>query len=287
VKLKYKLFSGYLAIIVLAMILCLWGLNSYRTVHTHFVTTTQDILPGQQAMMHAKQAALAMIVKSQDYLRTSDEIHVQFAHENIDDLREALRTHLEHEAHVGEAEKGVAEEMERRGLRLIDLCNDLIEVYQRGDSKEILSQGREKIRLGKDELFEILDEHLAVHEQELLNAQDAIYRTIVNGFWTFLAASVLILAWGVAVALYSAKTIVEPIHELERGAGIIGGGDLDHRLDIQTGDEIEQLAAAFNGMADRRAHPRPARVGGTVPCYLRDGSGLYLYQRSRSKIHSG
>jgi len=254
VKLKHKLFSGYLTIVGLALFLCLLSLNGYRIVHTHFMTTTQGILPGQQAMMNAKQAALAMVVESRDYLRTGDEIHVQFARESINDLRETLRTHLEHETHAGEAEKGVAEEMERRALRLIDLCNDLIEAYQRGASEETLSDGREEIRLGKDELFEILDKHLAVHEQELLDAQDAIYRTITNGFWTFLETSVLILALGLAIVLYMAKSILAPIHELERGAGVIGGGDLDYRLDIQTGDEIERLAAAFNGMADQLAN---------------------------------
>ena len=45
--------------------------------------------------------------------------------------------------------------------------------------------------------------------------------------------------------------IVHPVHVLQEGAKIIGSGDLDHRLDIRTGDEIEQLAAAFNEMSDK------------------------------------
>ena len=252
-RLKYKLLTSYLVIAVLALVLCLLGLNGYRIVHSHFMAVTQDILPGQQAMMSAKQSTLEMIVESRDYLRTGDETLAQYAREGMDDLRESLRIHLEHETHVGEAERGVAEEMERRGLHLIDLCNDLIDAYQRGDSKETLSQGREEIRLCKDELFELLDEHLAVHEQELLDAQNGIYQTIVRGFWTFLVGSILILAMGLTTAFYTANAIVGPIHELEAGADIIGGGDLSHRLDIRTGDEVERLAVAFNEMAARLA----------------------------------
>jgi len=253
-KLKYKLFSGYLAIGVLALISWVLAFAGYRAVHTHFVATTQDILPGYRTMISAKQSALAMVVESRDYLRSGDEIHVQYARENADDLRESLRIYLEHEVHAGEGEKGTAEEMERGGLHLIDLCNGLIDSYQRGVSEETLSEGREEIHLRKDELFEMLDQRLAVHEQELLDAQNTIYQMIVNGTWTFLATSMLILASGLLIALYSAKSILEPIHKLGAGAEVIGSGDLDYRLDIKTGDEIEQLAAAFNGMADRLAN---------------------------------
>ncbi len=253
-KLKYRLFSGYLVIAMLALVLCGLVLNGYRIVHTHFVATTEGILPCQQAMMRAKQSALAMIVETGDYLLSGDEIHVLRARTDMDGLRESLRIHVEHEAHVGEEEKGVAEEMERRGLRLIDLCNGLIDSYQRGASEGILSEGREEIRLRKDELFEMLDQHLVAHNQELLNAQNMVYQTIVNSTWTFSAMSILILAAGLTIALYTAKFILGPIHELGTGAEVIGSGDLDYRLDIKTGDEIEQLAAAFNGMADRLAN---------------------------------
>ncbi len=50
--------------------------------------------------------------------------------------------------------------------------------------------------------------------------------------------------------LFLARRIVRPIQALQAGAALIGRGELDHRLDITTGDEIEQLADNFNQMAD-------------------------------------
>ena len=44
-------------------------------------------------------------------------------------------------------------------------------------------------------------------------------------------------------------TVTHPIHELKKGAEILSGGDLNHRLNISTGDEIEGLSKAFNIMA--------------------------------------
>jgi len=51
------------------------------------------------------------------------------------------------------------------------------------------------------------------------------------------------------VVFYTTKSITRPIQELYNGAELIGRGDLDYRLNIKTGDEIEELAEGFNRMA--------------------------------------
>ena len=48
---------------------------------------------------------------------------------------------------------------------------------------------------------------------------------------------------------------VKPIHELSDGVREIASGNLDKKLDIHTGDEIEHLATCFNAMTDElKAH---------------------------------
>ncbi len=55
----------------------------------------------------------------------------------------------------------------------------------------------------------------------------------------------LLLSFG----LYAADYIVRPVRDLQRGVKLIGYGNLSHRLKIQTGDEIQELADEFNEMA--------------------------------------
>ena len=43
----------------------------------------------------------------------------------------------------------------------------------------------------------------------------------------------------------------KPLRKLSEGADSLGHGDLSYRLDIQSGDEIEDLANAFNSMAEK------------------------------------
>ncbi|MEK7293503.1 MAG: ATP-binding protein [Nitrospirota bacterium] len=53
----------------------------------------------------------------------------------------------------------------------------------------------------------------------------------------------------VATGAWVARRIARPIAVLHEGAQRIGAGGLDHHLTLKTGDELEHLADAFNGMA--------------------------------------
>lgn len=55
----------------------------------------------------------------------------------------------------------------------------------------------------------------------------------------------------VLLGLLAARRIVKPIQELQTGAELIGQGNLNHRIEIATGDEIEDLASQFNKMAHK------------------------------------
>jgi signal transduction histidine kinase len=58
-----------------------------------------------------------------------------------------------------------------------------------------------------------------------------------------------LLIAGLAGALLARRMVV-PIRALQAGAQRMGGGDLGHRLDIKTGDELEALADQFNRSAE-------------------------------------
>jgi signal transduction histidine kinase len=59
-------------------------------------------------------------------------------------------------------------------------------------------------------------------------------------------------------SLFVARRVVRPLEALRWGAERIGKGDLNYRLDLKTGDEVEILADEFNEMA---AHLKQAYSG--------------------------
>src|SRR2546422_465958 len=66
------------------------------------------------------------------------------------------------------------------------------------------------------------------------------------------ARTAVLLLLGVALAvvasLFLAQRMVTPIRALQAGAAQIGAGELGHRIEIRTGDELEALAEQFNSM---------------------------------------
>jgi GAF domain-containing protein/HAMP domain-containing protein len=72
-----------------------------------------------------------------------------------------------------------------------------------------------------------------------------VYSTLIISAGVIGVALVLsvLLGW------YMARIVVQPVRSLQEGTAIIGGGDLAHRIDIRTRDEIGALASAFNAMA--------------------------------------
>ena len=78
---------------------------------------------------------------------------------------------------------------------------------------------------------------------------------------TFMPVYSLLLRIGIAglagagliaiLAYITAGKIVRPIKELQKGAEQMGAGDLDYRITVNTGDEIEDLALKFNDMASK------------------------------------
>jgi len=90
-----------------------------------------------------------------------------------------------------------------------------------------------------------------IHVGLSLNAYDESTRQV--NLRTGILAVVCVLISLLASALYAGR-FVRPIHRLQSVVERVATGDLMARADIRSRDEIEQLAQAFNSMADMILH---------------------------------
>ena len=72
----------------------------------------------------------------------------------------------------------------------------------------------------------------------------------------FLMLTLMILVGATWMGLYLAKRITRPVQMLATAANEIGAGHLDHRVEVETGDEFGSLIDAFNRMAGDLAASR-------------------------------
>ena len=75
-------------------------------------------------------------------------------------------------------------------------------------------------------------------------AYEPLYASVLR------TSTVLLFCLGLALmaSLFIGRRVVRPVGILREGVERIGAGDLSHRLDLKTGDEIEVLADEFNKM---------------------------------------
>lgn len=78
---------------------------------------------------------------------------------------------------------------------------------------------------------------------------DEAYASIYASLTSTAILLAILLACAFLAALLLSRRMAVPIQALTQGAARIGGGDLEQRLAIKTGDELEELGEQFNQMA--------------------------------------
>jgi two-component system, NtrC family, sensor kinase len=69
--------------------------------------------------------------------------------------------------------------------------------------------------------------------------------------WIVLTTSIVGVLMMTGLLRFFYTWVFFPVRDLEKGAGRVAQGDFEHRIDVHSGDEMEELAAAFNNMTGR------------------------------------
>ncbi len=126
--------------------------------------------------------------------------------------------------------------------QLRNTADQLISLYENQQSRL-----KDKKEL-EAELRKNMTEVLHYEEEKNLLAREQLERkvTLINLVIVLIVLGVGIL--GGFVIIYARRAITQPIQELSEGAKVIGSGKLNYRLQIETGDELQDLAIEFNKM---------------------------------------
>jgi NtrC-family two-component system sensor histidine kinase KinB len=106
----------------------------------------------------------------------------------------------------------------------------------------------------------IRDRHFALARGAVAGARDeaAAARRAV------LLITVAALGIAIAVTWHLTRTVVGPLRRLTRGANAIRQGHFTERIDVRSHDELGELAATFNQMAEDLAEFRRTNIGEVV-----------------------
>lgn len=137
----------------------------------------------------------------------------------------------------------------------------------------------------RDIIFELVNNFYTDYSKA---ADTAVQETSarMNGSATILLiAMAVVLVITVLISIVLVRSFQNPIRRMQHAMGLIGGGDLRHRIDASTGDEFGQLGRSFDTMIDRVAGTlRQIRGVGTE---LNDrSSGFKSFARSTAAANA-
>ncbi|MBH8565854.1 HAMP domain-containing protein [Nostoc sp. CENA67] len=132
------------------------------------------------------------------------------------------------------------------------------------------------IELFVDQLVERANQQRILVEEQL----NSLYQ--VQRIITFIVVQVIIILFAVIFVLIW-RPIIKSLQTLQVGTAEIAAGNLDYRLDIRTGDEVEDLAKAFNHMAMKLAQSRETLMRNTELTQMNQRLEVEISERKQAE----
>ncbi|MBV7336748.1 HAMP domain-containing protein [Chloroflexi bacterium TSY] len=152
---------------------------------------------------------------------------------------------------VGSTNETLFQRIAETRTALLNLASQIFAAVEGAQSHLDLYLFQNEMEPKTEQMVELL-EALALSQQALLQSElhegirslaDLRYQTLLGG--------VMVLLLGAAMVYIFRRNIAKPLHRLSRTAERIGSGELTARANVETDDEIGQLAVSFNRMTSQ------------------------------------
>lgn len=268
-KIRTKLLSALVMLLLLVGILSFggqWGVYGYRQLAVAVSERAVELPLGNELTRNADRLKETVVRIRRDEgvdvpeasLINRESMHAWEQYDNdsfhraIDTYRQSLNRYREHIEHTREssslfsdhrAQLSVLDDLESQ-LNQIDSPH-YAELYRLSatdltDLQELLQQ----LVLQTERLPQFLQGRMAGFRDQVRGR----YRTMIVSWWIGTLGAISLLT---ALLLLFRQAMVRPFRTLLEGSREVARGNLDHRIEMQTGDEFEELAEAMNSMTDR------------------------------------
>jgi signal transduction histidine kinase len=151
----------------------------------------------------------------------------------------------------------------RREWDLIEAINDRFQKLERslkpteaqavaGGSTDLLyREAHESIRKAMSQLSDATRDLREAINDDIKNRLKDAREAYTLSMWIVSSTCVVGTVLMLGLLRFFYRWIFYPVRDLELGACRVAQGDFDHRIDVHSGDEMEELAAAFNDMTGR------------------------------------
>jgi two-component system NtrC family sensor kinase len=256
-RIRHKLMLGLgLVVAVIALLLggTLYGLARFRTTMKSIDSKHAEWIEAE----HFKEAVDILKATVENNSGMPDALAdcrqaLQAANGALDAYQVKLRDTLRHgrDPNQGFQETGLVEELRHKLAKVASAMDETSKqaIAKPFTATQSLMEGKDigdlrQLSLDAEDLLGEINKDLSQRSQDGKE-------TIRTSLWIVTSTSILGVVLLVSLLRSFYKWVFYPIHDLEEGAGHVARGDFERRIEVHSGDELEDLAHAFNDMTSR------------------------------------
>ncbi len=241
---RKKLIISFLGVIFLVTITEYINFNIQKKVLSRFQYTIEDQILGNISLVGMESEMYRVMFCMNDYLDNGDEKNKKKIEHILKNIEKYKVIHEVYHSHHEEYLKQIDQKIDE----FVSLIMQIINTYPKDLSSEKIYLLRRKLHNNISNLSKIIEPLVKDHMKKALITEKVIEDKIIyvhESLWKLeIGILLIILIWGIIISYY----ISSPILKLAEAAEQIGKGNLEVKIDIDSKDEIGELAKAFNKM---------------------------------------
>ncbi len=269
-SLKSKLMIGFTLVSLLLVLIGLLGIQTTRQMTHQFDTVTRQNAPALISLGHVRAAfsrmlgeavSVILIDMQTQSIKNKGEpslINPSDLEEEEDEFAEAVEE-LEHWLEQYEIlsdttdKQQLAQNLHRKAQYFEAEAAKLLLLREQHITSIDILKIKNSLEESEDSFFTLIDHAIEQETQELNERNQQAQTNAQQALLLSSAALVLFVLLAIVLGVLTIQAILSPLRKLGQAAERIGAGHFETHVEVQTQDEIGQLARSFNQMAEKLA----------------------------------
>ncbi|MGM0500910.1 MAG: ATP-binding protein [Bacillota bacterium] len=248
-NLKTKILVGYLLVVIILIGVASWSIYNFMTLND----AINDIMVENYRSVIAAEGMMEALER-QD---SAELIFVFGQKEKALDIFQ--RNQMEFMKYLSRAEdnitidgeKEILDDINQKYQQYLERFYDLRDKYQQSEFDQLETHYLEKIMPQFEAVKKETRNLLQINQSHMKSAQEKANDNSSKAIYSTIAFSGVAVILAILSGLYISNLILKPIRELTETVKEIAGGDLEHVIQVESEDEIGELAHEFNKMTQR------------------------------------
>jgi len=249
VRIKTKLISFYLGITLIFSVGGYYGVYFTKHVGEYFAKVESDSVPSLISLMEIIAATRQASIKSMEYSIRGDKDDMNKALEALEKIEQGLLSYKTTMLNQEPARKlNLYEKIDKFEINI----KNYLSLGSRDAASPSALNNFNKIEVQlhttRRDLIHVLYPLIEGEKQEFQHAAEQTRAQIKNAHYVLISTILIVILIALVTGFIISRSITKPILKLNDSAQHIAQGNLEHKTNIDSSDEIGELADSFEHM---------------------------------------